>query len=130
MSVLSIVRKPQPSVEPSDISDVTDVRDKLMPVGFVEEYSDARVSPKEKQPKNIGHPYTIHVPTEYVRNIPATTVRGFISVGVEFKESRPLFYRCDSSFTKIRVKNGDITTANRIIETLKEQTSRIFTNWK
>ena len=133
MSVVSLVKKAQTqesSQELAGVQLVTDVQDKLMPVGFVEEYSDARVSAKEKQPLCVGYPYIIYVPTEHIRNLPSTTVRGFISVGVEFKETRPLFYRCDGSFTRIRMKNGDLATATRVLAQLKEQKNRIFTNWK
>lgn len=123
-----------------DVTDVTDVPFVLkaeMLENEVKEFvlkdewvSEPYTATRSKQPKHIGFPYVIHAPTESVKKVHTQVLRGWISIGVEFKESAPLFYKGDASFTRIRIKNGDITTAVRVRELLKQNTTQVFANWK
>lgn len=95
-----------------------------------EELSAVRVSAKENQPRHVGFPYVLHVPTDSVKALTPQVIRGFLLLGVEFKEKQPLFYKDGRSFTRVRIKNGDTPTAERLTALLEQETSFVFKNWK
>lgn len=82
------------------------------------------------QPKNIGYPYVMHVPSIILQLVPENQMQLLASKGMWMKKDKPLFLKTDLNYLRVGFKYGDAKTALQAYELFKKHTRHVFKNWK
>lgn len=83
-----------------------------------------------KQPKNIGYPYVIHVPVSILLCVPEDQMQLLASKGMWMKKDKPLFLKTEMNYLRVGFNYGDAKTALQAYELFKKHTRHVYKNWK
>lgn len=90
-------------------------------------FTEAKVS--MKQPESKGYPYQVYAPLSAVRGLSHIDVLALRRASVEFEQKNPLFIRTDHPFVCLKMKYGDVQTAQKVMSLLAPFAQRLYKNW-